>query len=192
MSMKLIILGLLMEGDKHPYEIQQVMHERNMEQYIKMAKGSLYYAVEQLLNKELIEVKKVVTDQTRPDKTIYSITKSGKKDFQQLLKKQIQTESTHFHPMYTALAFIHHGNQDVIREALSERIAHTKMQLEMLERVYKLYGVHAPNGSQAIMENAHELCKVELKWLNKLQEDAEKGLFYNKDIKSKEKARPLD
>ncbi len=191
MAMKLVILGLLMEGDKHPYEIQQVMHERNMEQYIKMAKGSLYYAVEQLLNKELIEVKKVVTDQTRPDKTIYSITPNGKEAFQQLLKKQIQTESTHFHPMYTALAFIHHGEEDVICEALSERISHTRMQLDMLERVYNLYGVHAPKGSKAIMENANELCKVELKWLTKLQEDAEEGLFYQ-GRQSNKKARPLD
>ncbi|WP_241773285.1 PadR family transcriptional regulator [Bacillus sp. LL01] len=189
--MKLVILGLLMEGDKHPYEIQQVMHERNMEQYIKMAKGSLYYAVEQLLNKNLIEVKKVVTDQTRPDKTIYSITTEGKKTFQQLLQKQIQAESTHFHPMYTALAFIHHGDANMIKDALTERISHTRMQLEMLERVYNLYGVHAPKGSQAIMENAHELCKVELKWLTRLQEDAEQGLFFHQDKqKNTGKTRP--
>ncbi len=192
MAMKLIILGLLLEGDKHPYEIQQVMHERNMEQYIKMAKGSLYYAVEQLLNKELIEVKKVVTDQSRPDKTIYSITPSGKLAFQQLLKKQIQTETTHFHPMYTAMAFIHLGEEDVIREALSQRIAHTKLQLEMLKRVYNLYGIHAPKGSQAIMENAHELCKVELKWLTKLQDESDQGLFQANNMSSAEKARPYD
>ena len=177
MAIKLVILGLLMEGDKHPYEIQQVMHERNMEQYIKMAKGSLYYAVEQLLNKNLIKVKEIVTDQTRPDKTIYSITPDGEKAFQQLLSKQLQAESTHYHPMYTALAFIHLGDAVLIREALSERISHTKKQLEMLERVYKQYGIHAPKGSQAIMENAHELCQVELNWLKRLQEDAEEGLF---------------
>ncbi|UAL48858.1 PadR family transcriptional regulator [Sutcliffiella horikoshii] len=177
MAIKLVILGLLMEGDKHPYEIQQVMHDRNMDQYIKMAKGSLYYAVEQLLNKKLIKVKQVVTDQTRPDKTIYSITPDGIEAFQQLLKKQLQAESTHFHPMYTALAFIHLGDANLIREALSERISHTKMQLEMLERVYNQFGIHAPKGSQAIMENAHELCQVELKWLQRLQEDAEEGLF---------------
>ncbi|KPB03403.1 PadR family transcriptional regulator [Bacillus sp. CHD6a] len=177
MAIKLVILGLLMEGDKHPYEIQQVMHERNMEQYIKMAKGSLYYAVEQLLNKKLIKVKQVVTDQTRPDKTIYSITPAGKEAFQQLLKKQLQAESTHYHPMYTALAFIHLGDEKLIRTALSERISHTKMQLEMLERVYKQFGVHAPKGSQAIMENAHQLCQVEFKWLQGLLKDAEDGLF---------------
>lgn len=166
-----------MEGDKHPYEIQQIMHERNMDQYIKLAKGSLYYAVDQLADKKLIEVREIVTDQSRPDKTIYSITEAGKEAFQKLLRKQINTELTHFHPMYTALAFIHHGDGTMVQEALTERLEYTKMQLEMLERVYNLYGIHSPKGSQAIMENAHELCKVELKWLKKLQEDLDCGLF---------------
>ncbi len=35
MSMRLVILGLLMEGEKHPYEIQQLMKERSMDKYIK-------------------------------------------------------------------------------------------------------------------------------------------------------------
>lgn len=48
MSMKLVILGLLLEGDKHPYEVQHIMKERQMDCYIKYAKGSLYYAFEQL------------------------------------------------------------------------------------------------------------------------------------------------
>lgn len=48
MSMKLVILGLLMEKESHPYEIKQTMMEREMHHYIKMRDGSLYYAIEQL------------------------------------------------------------------------------------------------------------------------------------------------
>ena len=55
MSMKLVILGLLLEGDKHPYEVQHIMKERQMDCYIKYAKGSLYYAFEQL-EKQGVEV----------------------------------------------------------------------------------------------------------------------------------------
>ncbi len=40
MSIKLLILGLLMEGEKHPYEVQQVVKQRGMDCYIKYAKGS--------------------------------------------------------------------------------------------------------------------------------------------------------
>ena len=56
MSMKLVILGLLLEGDKHPYEVQHIMKERQMDCYIKYAKGSLYYAFEQLEKQGAIHI----------------------------------------------------------------------------------------------------------------------------------------
>ncbi len=169
-----------MEGDKHPYEIQQIIQERHMEHYIKLAKGSLYYAVDKLVELEHIAIREVIKDQTRPDKTIYYITEEGKAAFHDLLKKQFKSETTYYHPLYTALAFIHHGESSSILELLSARIEHTKYQLEMLKRVYNLYGKGASHGSVAIMENAHELCEVELKWLKQLYEDAKKGLFARK------------
>ncbi|WP_404802022.1 PadR family transcriptional regulator [Bacillus tianshenii] len=189
MAMNLVILGLLMEGDKHPYEMQQVMQERHMEHYIKLAKGSLYYAVEKLLKQEQIAVREVVKDQSRPDKTIYYITEKGKGTFQELLKKQFKAETNYYHPMYTALAFIHLGDSEMISRILKDRIEHTKFQLEMLERVYQFYGDGAPHGSVSIMKNAHELCKVELAWLEKLHSDALDGLFEN-NRKIKNEQRP--
>ncbi len=62
MSMKLVILGLLLEGDKHPYEVQHIMKERQMDCYIKYAKGSLYYAFEQLEKQGAIHITNVIRD----------------------------------------------------------------------------------------------------------------------------------
>ena len=74
MSMKLVILGLLLRRDKHPYEVQHIMKERQMDCYIKYAKGSLYYAFEQLEKQGAIRVTTIVRDTNRPDKTIFHIT----------------------------------------------------------------------------------------------------------------------
>ena len=41
MSMKLAILGLLLEGDHHPYEIRIKMKDRGMDQYTKLQMGPL-------------------------------------------------------------------------------------------------------------------------------------------------------
>ena len=67
MSMKLVILGLLLEGDKHPYEVQHIMKEQHMDCYIKYAKGSLYYAFEQLEKQGAIRITTIVreTNETR-------------------------------------------------------------------------------------------------------------------------------
>lgn len=79
MSMKLAILGLLLEGDHHPYEIRIKMKDRGMDQYTKLQMGSLYYAVDRLVEEGYIEAVETIQSDSRPDKTIYRITESGRK-----------------------------------------------------------------------------------------------------------------
>ena len=49
-----------------------------MDCYIKYAKGSLYYAFEQLEKQGAIHITNVIRDTNRPDKTIFHITEEGK------------------------------------------------------------------------------------------------------------------
>ena len=79
MSMKLAILGLLLEGDHHPYEIRIKMKDRGMDQYTKLQMGSLYYAVDRLAEDGYIEAVETIQSDSRPDKTIYRITDAGRK-----------------------------------------------------------------------------------------------------------------
>ncbi|UUZ84095.1 PadR family transcriptional regulator [Paenibacillus sp. P26] len=78
MSMKLVILGLLMEGDSHPYEPRHKMKERFMLHYIKMQEGSLYYAIDTLCKDGYVDAVETVKDSGRPDRTVYRITDSGR------------------------------------------------------------------------------------------------------------------
>ena len=61
MSMRLLILGLLMERERHPYEIRQTIKFRNWNESFNLRDGSLYlYAVDQLRQDGLIEASEVV------------------------------------------------------------------------------------------------------------------------------------
>jgi len=117
-SAKLIILGMLMEGEKHPYEIQQIMDTRNMNRYIKLPKGSLYYAFEHLQKGGYIEVSGVFKDSARPDRTVYRITETGREKFHELLIKQYAVQEEYFNPLYAALAFARFSNKDEIAPIL--------------------------------------------------------------------------
>lgn len=90
MPMKLLILGLLLERDMHPYEITLVMKERSMDQVIKLQTGSLYYAVDKLAAGDHIEAVEIIHSPDRPDKTIYRITDEGKELMEQLILQQIK------------------------------------------------------------------------------------------------------
>lgn len=121
MSMKLVILGLLLEGDKHPYEVQHIMKERQMDYYIKYAKGSLYYAFEQLEKQGAIRITTIVRDTNRPDKTIFHITEEGKQLFHTLLLKQFEAKNQIYKPIYSALSFTHFGDDQELVPILEKR-----------------------------------------------------------------------
>ncbi|SDW60033.1 transcriptional regulator, PadR family [Marininema mesophilum] len=175
MSVRLVILGLLMEGDKHPYEISQVMKERVMDHYIKLPKGSLYYAITQLEKKEYIKVIETVRECNRPEKTIYRITEAGREEFQRLLIQQFTSSERRYHPLYAALAFAKLGDPLQIAEMLRIQMEEIKAGVEGMERIYE---EHIPQVSRVIlhmMMGIIEIGRAEIKWLDRVREDALAG-----------------
>lgn len=175
MSMKLAILGMLMEGDRHPYEMLQTMKERSMHHYIKIQDGSLYYAIDRLLKDGYVTVIDVIKDSNRPDKTIYRITESGKMLFQQLLIDSFMERAPFFKPINAALAFAHHGDERRIAEALAAAIAETERRVERLRDVYEEHIPTVPRSSLYIMRGFYEHAMLELDWMRRLHKDAEAG-----------------
>ncbi|QNG59053.1 PadR family transcriptional regulator [Bacillus sp. PAMC26568] len=139
MSMKLVILGLLMERDVHPYEMKQTMEQSHMDHFIKLQKGSLYYAVEQLLKNDYIEIADVIKDSNRPDKTIYRITESGKKQFHKLILEELSSESNLYHPLFTGVAVALHGNPQEAADILEKRVLLSGKRVNELSSILGYY-----------------------------------------------------
>lgn len=173
MSMSLVILGLLMEGEKHPYEIQQIMKQRNMDRYIKFHKGSLYYAVEQMARNGLIESAGTVRDSSRPDRTVYRITDRGKERFHQLMEEQILKMEPYYDPIYAALAFARHGDREKIQEALTRRTQMTERVLSEMQRIYDSHNGRISEAALHIMGGGLTHTRTELEWLRAVCKDAE-------------------
>jgi DNA-binding PadR family transcriptional regulator len=172
MSVRLVILGLLMGGEKHPYEMQHILKVRQMEKYIKFYEGSLYYAVEQLTKDGFIEVSGVVKEDRRPDKTVYKITGVGRREFQELLMKQFATEERFYDPVYTALIFAGYGDSGKIADIIGKRIQNAENRIEMLEKLYEERGPVIPRSAQYIYIGFIGQARAKLKWLRDLRNDA--------------------
>lgn len=171
MSMKLAILGLLLERNMHPYEISIVMKERSMDRITKMQMGSLYYAVDKLAQGGQIEAVEVIRSSDRPDKTIYQITAKGKTLFEQLILQQIKKIDPLYHPLYMALAMSRHVDQDKVERLLAERIRETEHQVNLAYQVYEEHTAVVPRSALHLMYGRYEHSLVELKWLKRLYED---------------------
>lgn len=130
MSVKLIVLGLLMGGEKHPYEMQHIMKIRKLDKFVSFYKGSLYYAVEQLKDEGFIEVSQVIKEEKRPDKTLYRITEAGKNEFQDLLLQQMSKEEQYYDPLYTALVFARYGDSKKIATVIHQKLSYAEKKFK--------------------------------------------------------------
>ncbi|CAM2867865.1 PadR family transcriptional regulator [Paenibacillus sediminis] len=175
MSMKLCILGLLLEGDMHPYEMTIMMKDRAMDSHTKLQMGSLYYAVDQLAKGEYIEAVKVVRSGNRPDKTIYHITEKGRQLFEQLLLQKFKEIEPVYHPMYIGLAFARHGDQEKIAKILENRIREVEHRVNLAYEVYEEHIKTVPRSALHIMIGMYEHAKAELIWLKRLYADVREG-----------------
>ena len=64
----------------HPYEMRTLMRERGHDEVIKLKGGSLYDTVERLQRLEFIEPRQTTREGRRPERTVYSITDTGREE----------------------------------------------------------------------------------------------------------------
>lgn len=178
--MRLLVLGLLMEGDKHPYEIRQTIKARSWNESFKLRDGSLYYAVDQLRDNGLIEAAEVVPvpGDNRPDKTIFRITDAGKSVFKKLLYQQMGQNAYPQHPVFMALPFVRHGQAETVLPLLEAQIANCDARRKRLGEVLKLKSSYLPGGSVQMIEGFIRFSETERKWLEQLVAAAQSGNLF--------------
>lgn len=70
-------LALLAERAMHPYEMYQLMRERQEQRIVRVSPGSLYRTVERLADEGLIHKTATEREGHRPERTVYAITLAG-------------------------------------------------------------------------------------------------------------------
>ncbi|MFC0211503.1 PadR family transcriptional regulator [Paenibacillus chartarius] len=175
MSLKLLILGLLMERDMHPYEMIQLVKERNFHKFIKFQEGSLYYAVDQLRKDDCIDVARVVREASRPDRTVYRIMPPGRDLFQELLLEQFKAQKVIEHPLFTALPFAYLGDQAKLAGLIAEKLEQAKAKAELMRGAYHAHVGEVPKSVLHLMAASYMHIVTDVKWLKRLHKDAVEG-----------------
>ncbi|WNR44214.1 PadR family transcriptional regulator [Paenibacillus roseipurpureus] len=180
MSMRLLILGLLMERERHPYEIRQTIKQRNWNECFKLRDGSLYYAVDQLREDGQIEAAEVVAipGDNRPDKTIYRITPSGRAAFTKLLEDQFKLTSYPQHPLFLAMPFIRHGDPGKIEALIVQQLEACETRIARMKAVLELKAEFLPRGSSLMIQGFILFGETEKVWLTTLLEEARSGKLF--------------
>ena len=174
-TIDLIILGLLCQSPKSAYDLQKQIETRNLSRWVKVGSFTVYKKV------ALYETKGYVTSQTvkngkMPEKTIYTITQSGKEVFTELMTKFSLSETRVFLDFNAVIVNLSLLDNDSIIEYINNiknSIQTTKAQISeqlLTKKNLSLFG-------QTILEQQFMLLKTLEKW----EKNFEKQLFERKE-----------
>lgn len=168
MSLQIFILGLLSEGDHHPYDIKKMVH-KSLVNTIPINDGTLYYHFDVLLKKESIKKIKVIQSEGRPEKTTYGITDKGLK----LLEEEIYSAFQNFADMktlYSSLLFLDKVDKHKLAYLIEEAIDRLNKKIQTIEQAdFELPSI-PPDKKTAvklITDHAHQSLKNDINWLEK-------------------------
>ncbi|MFC3746026.1 PadR family transcriptional regulator [Paenibacillus sp. GCM10012306] len=169
MSLQIFILGMLSEGEHHPYDIKKMIL-KPLENTVSINDGTLYYNFEVLLKKGLIKKLQVVQSDNRPEKTTYGITDKGRivleEEIYDVFKKFNDIRS-----LYSSLMFLDKVDPHKLAYVIEEAIARLEKRVSMIEGSDpELLEVpeEKREAVSLIVEHANQTFLKDIDWLHKL------------------------
>lgn len=83
-TIDLVVLGMLKQEALSAYDIQKQVEYRNISKWVRISTPSIYKKVLQLENKGYIRGD-VMREGNMPEKTVYTLTEAGEKEFNRLM-----------------------------------------------------------------------------------------------------------
>jgi DNA-binding PadR family transcriptional regulator len=123
------VLELLHEEPRHPYEIHQLMQEREAWRLFRLTAGSLYHAIERLAEDGLIEVLETTRAGRRPERTTYRMTEAGQDAFAARLRTMIAEPVAEYPQYAVAVSFLHELRREDAMFQLRRRTVALEAQL---------------------------------------------------------------
>ena len=169
MKTPIYILGFLMRhGSLHGYKIKQLIAERASD-FARIKLPTIYYHLEKLQTNGFV-TSKVEKEGKRPDRFVYTITKSGKSHFKEILTQALHTRFETEFEMDAALFFFEtlepediHGALEDHKSYLTDGIKHIKMHRK---EVLDIVPPAIKSMARAIFNHHLVHFEAELKWVN--------------------------
>lgn len=120
-----LILGVLYEKERNPYEITKLLKDLNLRKWFHIADSTVYATINNLKKQSLIEGK-TSREGRFPEKTVYSITAEGEYELHDTISTFIEKNDPDGSKFDIAILLLHHLSRDEVLQKL-------KIKLENLE-----------------------------------------------------------
>ncbi|MBI4563265.1 MAG: PadR family transcriptional regulator [Planctomycetes bacterium] len=129
----LALLGLLMKKPQHGYELKRKI-DATLENVAAISSGTLYYTLQRMQDKTWVSGRRE-RQGNRPERTVYSITSAGRREFQRLLRKSLFEKERPYFSFDLGLFFCEYAGLDVLEEAADAKLADLQRHRRLLEEI---------------------------------------------------------
>lgn len=159
-----MVLGLLMQGEKHGYELIREMDSRGMLRWTRASKVAIYKALARL-EEEGCLTSWTEKEGSQPEKRVYAITSEG----EDRLKDQVYALCASQEPLRfeasVGMAFIDHLSGDEAQEALEKRRHYLEVQAKRLDDELEIVEDLANEMYIDMLRHEIEGYKKEIRWI---------------------------
>ncbi|MBP2705280.1 PadR family transcriptional regulator [Microbispora sp. RL4-1S] len=148
-STRVLILGVLLDGPLHGYEVRRKLELWGTANWANVAFGSIYHALAAMAKEGLLEVVDAGT-RSRGGRTVYGITPAGREEFDRRLREHWSEIMPIVDPFLVAVTFMDRLPRADLLAAAAERAGRLREGFAQIERA--LRAKHAANAPRHIDE----------------------------------------
>jgi DNA-binding PadR family transcriptional regulator len=169
----LAVLSLLSVGPRHPYDIHRLLLETR-KVFVTGLPRSLYHAVTRLEREGLIEPIGTQQEAGRPERRVYALTASGRREAQRRVEVLLSTPTSDAAITYAALSFIAVLERDQAIAALRTR---ARLLSEAIDQLAAELDDAAGVQPLLLIESEYELARMraERDWMSGMAESIAVG-----------------
>lgn len=169
-------LGLLAERPMHPYEMYQLLVDREEDRLIKVRPGSLYHAVDRLAETGLVEPMATERAGNRPERTRFRITDQGRLALTERITEMLASPAAEYPEFPLAIAQAHNLPLDEVRACIRTRIKRLTVERHQYEDgAATVRGRGVPRRFWIDVEYQQAMCDAAISWLEHLLDDLGSG-----------------
>ena len=116
-----LILGILAERERNPYDITKMLSELQTKKWLPMADSTVYATINNLKKKELI-IGRIEKDGNLPEKTIYSITSSGESELHLSVTSFLEEDLSNSSGFDIGILLMHNLSKPEIQQKLKKKL----------------------------------------------------------------------
>ena len=167
----------------HPYQMQSLLRLRHKDEILALKRGSLYHAIGRLVKADLIAAKSTSRNGRRPERTTYSITAAGRKEFTRVLRQIIAVPRRESSEFMAAMSFLVHLTPAEALPRLEERAHHLESEIALRSAGVSAASEHVLRINLVESEYLIAILKAELAWVRSLIAEISTGKL-SWDLKS--------